>query len=312
MAENLPPILPVGTTVVTLIEIGRGNPRAARPPGAVGRIVQTPSDPADAYQVRFPDGLETSLRRNDMQVMSLYQPAGLSEQTAAEWDWSRYVIYRCVIGSRAYGLERDASDTDYRGVYLPRAAVHWSIYGVPEQLENDAAQECYWEIAKFIKLALKANPNVLETLYSPIVEHIEPIGQALLDIRQAFLSKLVFQTFNGYALSQFRKMEQDIRNHGQVKWKHAMHLIRLLMSGIQVLREGELRVQVGENREPLLAVRDGLVPWDELERWRLSLHREFEQAAERTRLPEGPDYAAANALLIRARRLMAEREEELS
>jgi len=34
-----------------------------------------------------------------------------------------------------------------------------------------------------------------------------------------------FQTFNGYAMSQFKKIEQDIRNHGEVRWKHAMHLL---------------------------------------------------------------------------------------
>ena len=51
-----------------------------------------------------------------------------------------HVIYRCVIGSRAYGLEHEASDTDRRGVYLPPAELHWSLQGVPEQVENDVAK----------------------------------------------------------------------------------------------------------------------------------------------------------------------------
>jgi uncharacterized protein len=42
--------------------------------------------------------------------------------------------------------------------------MHWSLYGVPEQLENDATQEVYWELQKFLLLSLKANPNVLECL----------------------------------------------------------------------------------------------------------------------------------------------------
>ncbi len=46
------------------------------------------------------------------------------------------------------------------------AELHWSLYGVPEQLENEETQEAYWELQKFIVLALKANPNVLECLYS--------------------------------------------------------------------------------------------------------------------------------------------------
>ncbi|MEZ4727824.1 MAG: nucleotidyltransferase domain-containing protein [Caldilineaceae bacterium] len=41
-----------------------------------------------------------------------------------------------MVGSRAYGLAHEESDTDRRGVYLPPADLHWSLYGVPEQLEN--------------------------------------------------------------------------------------------------------------------------------------------------------------------------------
>lgn len=143
------------------------------------------------------------------------------------------VIFRCVIGSQAYGLANDESDTDRRGVFLPPAGMHWSLQGVPEQIECDDTQETYWELQKFLTLALRANPNVLECLYSPLVELATPLGAELLALRPAFLSRLVYQTFNGYVVSQFKKMQADIRNHGQVKWKHVMHLIRLLLSGIE-------------------------------------------------------------------------------
>src|SRR5437879_8688784 len=72
-------------------------------------------------------------------------------------------------------------------------------------------------------MALKANPDILECLYSPIVETITRLGEELLVMRGVFLSQMIFQTFNGYAMSQFKKIEQDIRNHGEVRWKHAMH-----------------------------------------------------------------------------------------
>ena len=45
------------------------------------------------------------------------------------------------------------SDIDRRGIYLPPADLHWSLYGVPEQLENDDTQEAYWEVQKFLVLA---------------------------------------------------------------------------------------------------------------------------------------------------------------
>ena len=42
-----------------------------------------------------------------------------------------------------------------------------------------------------------ANPNVLEVLYSPLVDIAKPAADALLAIRPAFLSRLVYQTFPG-------------------------------------------------------------------------------------------------------------------
>ena len=110
-------------------------------------------------------------------------------------------------------------------------------------------------------------------------------------------------------MSQFKKMQADIRNHGQVKWKHVMHLIRLLLSGIGVLREGFVPIKVDDHRDQLLAIRRGEVPWDDVEQWRLSLHQEFNAAFETTKLPERPDYERANAFLISARRRAALSED---
>jgi predicted nucleotidyltransferase len=221
----------------------------------------------------------------------------------SEHDFHDDIICTAVIGSRAYGLEHDESDVDRRGIYLPPADLHWSLDGVPEQLVDLATDEVYWEIQKFLRLALKGNPNVLEVLYSPIVEHATPLAQQLLAMRGLFLSKLIFHTYNGYAMSQFHKLEQDLRTRGQIKWKHAMHLIRLLLAGATAMREGYIPVRVEEAHRPrLLAIRDGTVPWEEVNRWRLDLNARFQQAYEQSSLPEQPNHAAANAFLIAARR----------
>jgi predicted nucleotidyltransferase len=124
------------------------------------------------------------------------------------FDLEKFIIYRCVVGSRAYGLDNDESDTDRRGIYLAPADLQWSLFGAPEQFEDNATQSCYWELQKFLTMALKANPNILECLYSPMVEKATPLGEELLAIREAFLSQMIFQTFNGYAMSQFKKIEQ--------------------------------------------------------------------------------------------------------
>jgi hypothetical protein len=89
-------------------------------------------------------------------------------------------------------------------------------------------------------------------------------------------------------LSQFKKLEADFRRDGSPRWKHVMHLIRLLLGARTLLREGRLAVDVGPERDRLLAVRRGELSWDEVERWRLALHRELDEALETTVLPEGP------------------------
>lgn len=306
--DNVNLFLPVGTQVVSRQEItdASGNVICLR--GAVGVIVKVPVDASHAYRVQFTHGIEISLHRHELSIRKHYQHEMSGEAAAATEESALYefVIYRCIVGSRAYGLEHAESDTDRRGIYLPPARLHWSLSGVPEQIENKDNEECYWELQKFLTLALKANPNILECLYSPLIETMTPLAEELLAMRECFLSKLVYQTCNGYVMSQFKKLEQDLRSQGQIKWKHAMHLIRLLLSGVTVLREGYVPVRIDHHRAELLAIRRGELAWAQVNERRLQLHREFDEALHNTRLPERPDYQRVNEFLIHARKMMVD------
>ena len=287
MASSPHFVLPVGTKVLT------------RPDARIGVVTHAPAALEHAYRVRFADGEEDTYRRTDLQIFKHADaeiPGGPDAQSL-----HRFVIYRCIVGSTAYGLNHEGSDIDRRGFYLPPADLHWGLAGVPEQLET-ANEECYWEIEKFIRLGLKANPNILECLYSPLVEHCSPLAAELIAMRSIFLSRHIHRTYNSYVLSQFKKLEQDLRNGHGIRWKHVMHLIRLLLSGVVVLKEGFVSVRVDEHRERLLAIRRGEVLWDEVDQWRLALHRDLDQALETTQLPDHPDYRWANEFLLRARR----------
>lgn len=301
-------ILSAGTRVVTRNDanrIGGGQLIAA---GAVAVITDSPADAQHAYKVRCNDGAEAMLRRNEFSILKEFKGEGI--ETTARWiefeDWQPFIIYRCVVGSQAFGLSGDDSDVDRRGIYLPAAELHWSLYGLPEQIENNDTQEAYWELQKFLVMALKANPNILECLHTPLIEHATPLAQELLAARQRFFSKLIYQTYNGYVMSQFKKLEQDLRARGEIKWKHALHLMRLLLSGISALREGELRVRLDEERDALLTIKRDERPWPDVNAWRLRLHKEFDEAFASTQLPERPEYAWANEFLLKARREMVE------
>ena len=162
--NHLQLLFPVGMQVATLKEIIGQNGRIAHPRGAVGVVVKSPADLDHAYRVRFPDGVEASLNSSELTTLAKFLDGGIVDLRLAgqQSELFNRVIFQCVIGSQAYGLADAASDIDRRGIYLPPAELHWSLSGVPEQLECQEAQETYWEIEKFLVLALKANPNVLE------------------------------------------------------------------------------------------------------------------------------------------------------
>lgn len=121
------------------------NDRIAHPAGAVGVIVRSPVDRTHAYRVKFSDGLEAPVYHAQLVRLSEFKPKSIRDNDSPLMDTGLFdrVIYRCVIGSRAYGLDDEESATDRRGTYLPPADLQWSLYGVPEQLENEASQEVY-------------------------------------------------------------------------------------------------------------------------------------------------------------------------
>jgi hypothetical protein len=307
MDEKNKLILPPGTQVVTLIDTRVINEARNYPRGTVGVIKSAPQDATHSYLIEFPDGSFSSLKRREFAIRKQFQTETALDPLV-DRSLEKYVIYRCVVGSRAFGLDDESSDTDLRGIYLPPADIQWSMFGLPEQIENRETQECYWELQKFLVLALKANPNILECLNTPLIQYKNEIAEELLTLKYVFLSKLVYQTYNGYVMSQFKKLEQDLRATGSIRWKHAMHLIRLLLQGIDILTTGELIVAIGPQREKLLAIKRGELLWESVNDWRLMLHKEFENAYQTTKLPERPDYDRANRFLLRARREMVDRQ----
>ncbi|MGW6983752.1 nucleotidyltransferase domain-containing protein [Streptomyces sp. NPDC054932] len=217
-----------------------------------------------------------------------------------------HTVYRCVMGSRAFGLATEASDTDRRGVYLAPTPLFWRFEKPPTHVEGPRDEEFSWELERFCELALRANPNILECLHSPLVEEVTPVGEELLSLRGAFLSRRAHTSFSRYAASQRGKLLADVRVHGAPRWKHAMHLLRLLLSCRDLLRTGRLTIDAGPHRDRLLAVRRGELTWEEVDAWMTRLQEETEAALATTVLPEEPDHARVEDFLVRTRRASAQ------
>lgn len=114
------------------------------------------------------------------------------------------IIYECISGSKAYGLDLPTSDTDIKGVFiLPQNQIYGLNY-LP-QISNKTNDEVYYELGRFIELLKKNNPNILELLATPkdkvLVKH--PIIDKIRP--EFFISKRCKDTFGGYAFTQVRK-----------------------------------------------------------------------------------------------------------
>jgi hypothetical protein len=125
-------------------------------------------------------------------------------------------------------------------------------------------------------------------------------------MRDVFLTRYVYKTYSGYVLSQFRRMANAHAKTGKYKAKHAMHLIRLLYSGIEALRSGQVRIDVAEHRDELLAIKAGALSFEQARDRALELDRQFQEAYRNTTLPEQPDYRRVDEFLVWARGRMVD------
>ncbi len=132
-------------------------------------------------------------------------------------------------GSRAYGIAGPDSDVDLKGVAIPPAA-HFHGLGAtfeqadrPDEMaaftrdllpaEREAAartklEGTVYEIRKLLRLALDANPNVLDVLFcrDSEVRLIRDAGRELRRHRALFLSQRCAETFTSYARAQLQRI----------------------------------------------------------------------------------------------------------
>lgn len=111
-------------------------------------------------------------------------------------------------GSYAYGMDKDSSDLDIRGISLNKKEE--ILLGIDfEQVVDENTDTTIYSFSKMIELLTKMNPNTCEILGLQDWQYLylHPIGRELLENRKMFLSKICIHTFGGYAGSQLRRME---------------------------------------------------------------------------------------------------------
>ncbi|OYQ66013.1 hypothetical protein B9G53_05500 [Pseudanabaena sp. SR411] len=128
-------------------------------------------------------------------------------------------ILLALTGSRLYRVHNENSDYDYKGICIPTLPYFIGTQNF-EQLDSFSDPNCLYSaltdtdsniynIKKFCHLATLNNPNILELLWIDRSDYLvlTRFGEALIEIRDAFLSQKVFYSYSGYAHAQIKKVQ---------------------------------------------------------------------------------------------------------
>ncbi len=159
-----------------------------------------------------------------------------------------------IVGSKAHGLASPSSDTDYRGVFIVPTIEFFKIGGddiqhtswIESQEDNTS-----WEVGKFLFMATKCNPTVLEVFLAPMIvrtSDIDPNGRLNVlatELRELFPfvwnTNDVYHAFVGYGINQRKKFFEDKDKRAP---KYATAYLRVLYNACELLETGAFLVDM--------------------------------------------------------------------
>lgn len=233
------------------------------------------------------------------------------------------LVYCTINGSTLYGLDihndnnLEDSDLDIFGVAVPELEYYFGLKNFYSRGTYTSKSEdgdfLVYEIKKYISLLISCNPSVISTLFaskeSILVKSnfIDP----LLRNREIFLTQKARNSFLGYAIDQLNKMSKDndeisTGRMGEKRklvfekfgydTKNAMHCIRLLSMGIEILSGKGVIVKRTEDRDFLLDIKRGKYS----KKFIMDIAKEYRVIIDSTKsdLPLEVDIKKVNSILI--------------
>jgi uncharacterized protein len=241
----------------------------------------------------------------------------LDRESLAAWARERLAepLFVTVSGAHLYGFPSSDSDIDLRGCHrLPLA----SLVGLRTPTEtvegktvlNGIETELVsHEIGKYLRLLAKHNGYVLEQIFSPLVI----LGQDFLDELRPLAARCVtrhcYHHYRGFVQTQKKMLDKEPIK----KAKTLLYAYRVLLTGIHLLRSGEVQANILElNRVFALPFLEELIQrkqareqgvlaeldyeWHsrELARW----ENQLDEAFAASRLPDNPPWEELDRFLI--------------
>ncbi len=216
------------------------------------------------------------------------------------------ILLQGIVGSRAYGTNHARSDTDRLAIFLsePNAVLGFKDHAKSYHLTDPSDLHLH-ELQRFLALALKGNPTIMELLWLTGHETVTPIGQEILDNRIKLMGKEPLRNaYVGYAKGQLRRhgcersLETTSERHR--RQRQLLHCYRLLMQAESLLATGTLTVRLTEDQISRMNQFKTLSK-PELETEYQTIVKKIDEAWDKSSLSEHPDRAWAERFLIKTR-----------
>lgn len=225
----------------------------------------------------------------------------MSDPGMLEFDLDSHLVLKTWGGSHAYGTAIENSDEDFRGVIIPPEE-YFTGFKVFKQFapkpDGPFGDVVYYDIRKFLQLAAKGNPGILEVFHAPRLRVSIPFGNSILSLWESVLSKSLIKSHLGMAKDHIRRIDLPNRKCGEkgkaaidkhgYNTKDACHVIRVLEQCIEILITKNLTMP-RPNADMLLAIKNG--EWS-IEKFRsaadnfIDLIKDLESKSDLPKLPD--------------------------
>jgi uncharacterized protein len=158
-------------------------------------------------------------------------------------------VFATISGAHLYGFASPDSDVDLRGAYVLTARQLLGLQKPEETLsiESKSPIDLDWvahDVRKFARMLVSHNGYVLEQLFSPLVVITTPAHAELLELGKGCITRPTVRHYQGFARGRRKRVHEP-----DATVKHLLYAYRVLLSGIHLMRTGEVVANITSLRD---------------------------------------------------------------
>ena len=168
------------------------------------------------------------------------------------------LLFATVSGAHLYGFPSPDSDWDLRGVHVLPPAEVLGLKEGPDTLTIEEKRDGFeldlvtHDVKKFFGLLLRRNGYVLEQLFSPLVVVTTPEHAELKAIARGCVTRHHNHHYLGFAQTQWDLFMKESPR----RVKPLLYVYRVLLTGIHLMRTGEIEANIVRLNEDAAAPPD--------------------------------------------------------